>query len=145
MILILIRIHSYSYKLVWLLVCDGVVNLDVESYFKILDWSSHTAKVYLNGINALFCYETGKPLASSTYQQMNYLTIDLKGNGLELLITFVTLIVNKKVIPCLCHFSCLKLFQIVMRLEICWLVHHIICWLVNHINKCFFNDRSTRT
>ena len=56
----------------WLLVCDDVVNLDVESYFKILDWSSHTAKVYLNGINALFCYETWKPLASSTYQQMNY-------------------------------------------------------------------------
>ena len=71
-------------------------------FFKILDWSSHTAKVYLNGINALFCYETGKLLASSTYQQMHFLTIDLKGNGVELLITFVTLIVNKKVIPCLC-------------------------------------------
>ena len=79
------------------------------------------------------------------YQQMYFLTIDLKSNGVELLITFVTLIVNKKVIPCLCHFICLELFQIVMRLEICWLGHHIKYWLVNHINKCFFIDRLTST
>ena len=118
------------------------INLDVESGFKILDWSSHTAKVYLNRINALFFYETGKMLV---YQQMYFLTIDLKSNGVELLITFVTLIVNKKVIPCLCHFICLELFQIVMRLEICWLGHHIKYWLVNHINKCFFIDRLTST
>ena len=67
--------------------------------------------------------------------------IHLKGisvNDVELLILFITLRVNKKNIPCLCHFSCLELFQIIMRLEICKLVYHINCWLVDNINKCFF-------
>ena len=67
--------------------------------------------------------------------------IHLKGISVydfELLILFITLRVNKKNIPCLCHFSCLELFQIIMRLEICKLVYHINCWLVDNINKCFF-------
>ena len=94
---------------------------------------------HLSELNfCLICYETRKLLASLLYQQMHFLTIDLKGNGVELLITFVTLIVNKKVIPCLCHFNCLELFQIVMRLEISWLVYHIKCWLVKIISTNVF-------
>ena len=69
-------------------------------------------------------HEAGNLLASSLYQQMHFVTIDLKGisvNGVaHNICNFNSQQKSQSMLMSLwIYFSCLELFQIIIRLEIC--------------------------